>query len=285
MARIIFVATVLALAVTGSHGLLGFGNRCPDEARNIGNDRGTCAIVFDEDNCRGTQERLGHGYTKFTRKLRNDAESVIVKPGCIFIGYSNYRSSPNDYFEGDNVVLDASGRHDPLIVDNLDNDQVDEDMESASCYCPRPGAINSRDWVSKISDSNQLQGSAFTRMRGGTNIARCNEQAYAIFNREDGPRVAAMLYDENACKGRMKEIGVGSTSLSSVISENLDDDVESVLVRPGCTLIGYDHGPYNILGKGDSVTIDASRNAKEPIASNIRGSLDEDISYVEVRCR
>lgn len=227
---------------------------------------------------------LQEGYTKFNSDLKEDAESLMVKPGCVLIGYDEERSG---FFEGHNAVFDARDRstrsNDPLINDNLDDDELDEEMKAADCYCQTARGVGN---VGRLSGS-RIEGGGLLNSAFGSS-SHCNDQI-AIFNRP-GPlnsRPAALLFDEPDCTGRMKEVGVGDTNLQHTFSEDLDDDVESIMVRPGCTLIGTDHTKSNLLGQGRNVTIDASRNRNEPAARNLSGSrdLEEDISAVSVRCR
>ena len=53
--------------------------------------RGKCALLFDEEDCEGWEFEVPVGYTELDRfsvrgPKKNDAESVLVRPGCKFIG-------------------------------------------------------------------------------------------------------------------------------------------------------------------------------------------------------
>ena len=47
---------------------------------------GKCAILFDEEDCAGWSAEVSTGYSELSFRERNEAESVIVKPGCKFVG-------------------------------------------------------------------------------------------------------------------------------------------------------------------------------------------------------
>ena len=53
--------------------------------------RGVCALLYDEEDCGGWEFEVPIGYTElpriaFSAAKKNDAESVLVRPGCKFIG-------------------------------------------------------------------------------------------------------------------------------------------------------------------------------------------------------
>merc|ERR1711879_430365 len=48
---------------------------------------GKCAVLFDEEDCTGWSAEVSSGYSELSYRQRNEAESVIVKPGCKFVGY------------------------------------------------------------------------------------------------------------------------------------------------------------------------------------------------------
>ena len=47
---------------------------------------GKCAMLFDEEDCTGWSAEVSNGYSELSYRERNEAESIIVKPGCKFIG-------------------------------------------------------------------------------------------------------------------------------------------------------------------------------------------------------
>ena len=53
--------------------------------------RGVCALLYDEEDCGGWEHKVPIGYSELPRfsltgPKKNDAESVLVRPGCKFIG-------------------------------------------------------------------------------------------------------------------------------------------------------------------------------------------------------
>ena len=53
-----------------------------------------CALLYDEEDCDGWEYKVPIGYSElpsfsFSGPKRNDAESVLVRPGCKFIGKKN----------------------------------------------------------------------------------------------------------------------------------------------------------------------------------------------------
>ena len=47
---------------------------------------GMCATIYDDEDCNGWSVDVPTGYTELSFRERNEAEAVIVKPGCKFIG-------------------------------------------------------------------------------------------------------------------------------------------------------------------------------------------------------
>ena len=53
--------------------------------------RGSCALLYDEEYCSGWEYEVPIGYKELPRfswkgPKKDDAESVLVRPGCKFIG-------------------------------------------------------------------------------------------------------------------------------------------------------------------------------------------------------
>ena len=47
---------------------------------------GQCATLYDDEDCNGWSVDISNGYTELSFKERNEAEAVVVRPGCKFIG-------------------------------------------------------------------------------------------------------------------------------------------------------------------------------------------------------
>ena len=54
----------------------------------------TCAILYDDDGCEGWELPIKEGYQKLGFWKKNDAEAVVVKRGCTFIGYNHHSNNP-----------------------------------------------------------------------------------------------------------------------------------------------------------------------------------------------
>ena len=45
-----------------------------------------CAVLYDDEGCGGWDLSVPEGYTELNFWKRNDAEAIVVKAGCIFVG-------------------------------------------------------------------------------------------------------------------------------------------------------------------------------------------------------
>merc|ERR1711915_118617 len=106
-------------------------------------NNGTCAILFDDDDCTGWQLAINEGYTELpSRKLsdlffdgprKNDAEAVLVRKGCVFIGYDHDKDSSRGL--GDAIIVAAVEGHKYQNFDDDDFDELDEEISSVDCVC------------------------------------------------------------------------------------------------------------------------------------------------------
>jgi len=106
----------------------------------------------------------------------------------------------------------------------------------------------------------------------------------------------ALLYDEYDCNGWEHEVPVGYSELPSAILKYVPkffvgdppkkNDAESVLVRPGCLFVGYDHANRDSLeARGDSIEVDAlHRNITVKKNMKLSGDLHNDISAINCTC-
>ena len=58
--------------------------------------QGSCALLYDDDDCSGWKFEVPIGYKELPRfslsgPRKDDAESVLVRPGCKFIGKGDSR--------------------------------------------------------------------------------------------------------------------------------------------------------------------------------------------------
>ncbi|XP_023341906.1 uncharacterized protein LOC111711717 isoform X2 [Eurytemora carolleeae] len=109
---------------------------------------GTCAILFDEDDCSGWQLHVNEGYTELPKQTlgdklggplidnpkKNDAEAVLVRKGCILVGYDHDRDSIFTGL-GKAAVVAAVGAHKYQNFDEDGYKDIDEKISSVDCVC------------------------------------------------------------------------------------------------------------------------------------------------------
>ena len=84
MKLLLFASVALtAFLSTPAHGFLG---GLFDDCKKVRFSGSTCAYLFDDDGCEGWELPIDVGYTELRWRHKNDAESVVVRPGCIFKG-------------------------------------------------------------------------------------------------------------------------------------------------------------------------------------------------------
>ena len=91
----------------------------------------TCAVLFDDNNCKGWAYPVGKGYTKLPYMKRDDAESAVVRKGCVLTGYDEAHASVQK--RGLKVVLDAT--HAKKVHEFKGRKGLEERIESVSCDC------------------------------------------------------------------------------------------------------------------------------------------------------
>ena len=130
-----------------------------------------CAILYDDDDCSGWEGQVPIGYKELPRfslggPRKDDAESVLVRPGCKFIGkgnsefhttwgclfeehgsYSNLAERKifcsfipgysDDGQRGDTVVVDNTRSTRPLSKNFKSRADLHERIESTFCSCNR----------------------------------------------------------------------------------------------------------------------------------------------------
>lgn len=79
---------ILAIAspILAKPGIFDFTNDCLKAQFNNPN---SCAIIYDDDGCEGWAHPINTGYSELGFSRRNDAESVVVRAGCVFTGYDH----------------------------------------------------------------------------------------------------------------------------------------------------------------------------------------------------
>ena len=94
--------------------------------------QGLCAILYDSHDCSGgwnkklpnrTQIRLSYDY-------KNDVDTVAVKAGCNFTGYTGNNYGP----EGINLIATNVDSW-TVLSENYETRHFDENIESVICIC------------------------------------------------------------------------------------------------------------------------------------------------------
>merc|ERR1711917_34395 len=109
---------------------------------------GTCAVLFDEDDCSGWSLSVKEGYTKLPSQSLSDlalgtfidnpkgddAEAVLVRNGCTLIAYDR----PKDALlgKGDTAVIAATrGDRYVNLAKNDEFKDLNEEIEAVDCTC------------------------------------------------------------------------------------------------------------------------------------------------------
>lgn len=107
-----------------------------------------CALLYDEYDCSGWEHEVPTGYSEFSSSIlkylpsflvgdtpkKNDAESVLVRPGCLFVGYDH---ANRDSLEarGDSIEVDAVHSN-TTVKKNMElSSDLHEDISAMSCTC------------------------------------------------------------------------------------------------------------------------------------------------------
>ncbi|CAB4068420.1 unnamed protein product [Lepeophtheirus salmonis] len=208
---------------------------------------GMCAVLYDDDGCEG----------------------------CVFTGYDHAGSSEAE--RGERFVLDGRNFDKPYNRwKNLDRKSLNDEISSVVCECP----------------DEKTSGSS----NGGSSIGRPKKIDPAS-NIDDSkcptiPATAcAILFDEEDCKSDDFEpitLSDGEeksfSSRKSILNFKYKNEIESFIVREGCTLEAYDDSDFSDDGirvsakNGDLlVNLDDHRNDRYE-------DLDNDIESVRCHC-
>jgi len=248
---------------------------------NRGGSGRACAILFDEDNCDGEFEVVPEGYTELNNDLEDDAESVLVRPGCVLVGYDDGKSSFGGIFGKDDTVsipnIDGGpfNRNEPLLK-NLDgDDELEEDIEAVECECIRPKKPKTKKGgISGFVD--KLIGGGGRSPQGNAADKEECKRAFTSGNSAD-----CIVYDDEDCEvedwnepvflTRGQERAFKFSITSPLRSLSYRDTIESVSVRAGCRLEVYDDSAFGADDKGS----DDQYVFRAPANANLHVTLDE----------
>merc|ERR1712226_166812 len=98
-----------------------------------------CAVGYDSATCRSSgwkldipEGRISFRFWSSWWSYRNDMDTVGVRDGCTFIGYSN------DEFNGNMITIRAQGSDMWVVFERVSQyAHMAEDIEAVSCHCNR----------------------------------------------------------------------------------------------------------------------------------------------------
>jgi len=149
-----FILLVSSIALTSSLPQLGSiseirnafnGFKSRLQCAELPND-GTCAMLFDEDDCTGWQLKVKEGYTEIASQSftdfiagslvdepkKDDAEAVLVRNGCTLFAYD--RPEGHILGKGDTAAITAA-RGDRFVKLEDEFEDLDEEIEAVNCVC------------------------------------------------------------------------------------------------------------------------------------------------------
>merc|ERR1711992_193349 len=89
---------------------------------------GYCAVLYDDEDCRGWSFEVPSGSYDLPEDLRNDAEVVVVRAGCKFTGFTKVTS------RGKSSFCDALNSPVDMYCDIWDGYYRDN-YDSVTCLC------------------------------------------------------------------------------------------------------------------------------------------------------
>jgi len=282
---------VASLALCGSVANAGIFSKSSCSGKTVPN--GACALLYDDEDCDGWEYQVPSGYSELGFAIsgprKNDAESVLVKQGCRFIGY-DHADRDDIRKRGDSVEVDARNSRTAVKKNFDDDEELEEMITSMTCSCGRPSSssniANGEIGRSRPSSYSNIANGEIGRGSSFSSSSATNTRTFSSSScpGKTVPSTAcALLYDNEDCEGWEYQVPRGYSELGWTKR----NDAESVLVRHGCKFIGYDHDDRDdISGRGDSVEVNAwfSRN---DLLKNFesRSDLEERISSMDCTCR
>lgn len=250
-----------------------------DDCANAHFAADTCAVLFDDDDCEGWERPVPEGYTALGYWKKNDAESVVVKAGCTFIGYDEAGEEASA--RGRSIVVDASNKRTNVQKNFRGKNELDEKISSTECRCGGPNVdydFGGEGLPSGGRPGNQAVGNAAK--------GECLNARFAA-------GVSCIAYDDQDCETDSWDAPLffrsgdsRSFSLLEALSNfKYKNAIESVSVKAGCVLEVYDHSNFS----NDKHKFVAPRNAdlhvtlaKSQEANVI--SLNRDIESLKCYC-
>merc|ERR1712150_217248 len=91
-----------------------------------------CALLYDNEDCKGWEYQVPRGYSELGFTKRNDAESVLVRQGCKFIGY-DHDDRDDISGRGDSVEVNAWFSRTDLLKNFEGRGDLEERISSMAC--------------------------------------------------------------------------------------------------------------------------------------------------------
>merc|ERR1712165_563729 len=95
-----------------------------------------CALLYDNEDYEGWEYQVPRGYSELGWTKRNDAESVLVRHGCKFIGY-DHDDRDDISGRGDSVEVNAWFSRTDLLKNFESRSDLEERISSMDCTCRR----------------------------------------------------------------------------------------------------------------------------------------------------
>merc|ERR1711997_523902 len=275
-----------------------------DDCRKAAKKHSTsCAVIFENEECDDGLLKLGWdygistGYTKFglLDRKREDSESVIVSPGCVFFGYDEDHSDKSE--RGKGIMVSAVGKND-WVYKEFESETFDlrDDIEAVECFCGTNATLATQ--VKPIPLGKRDKVAGFFGV--GTAKRHCNTHVHAFNRLPTNERPCAILFESDDCETNdkpgplklwYKEI-LPSNKITNLAEWSFSgakaDSAESVLVRPGCTFVGFDENDGNKGNKGAmQITVKAppgSIPTHQEFEKLFQSDLDEDIAPFKCTC-
>jgi len=232
-----------------------------------------CATLFDDEDCNGWSVDVSTGYTELSFRERNEAEAVVVRPGCKFVGYD--RADKNIIANrGESIAIDATNSGAHVWMNLKGEDNLEEEISATACTCgpvalpfvadvsgpSRPRPFFPTDNVPRVPNkfgaritTEEPTTAASASTTTPTSISQCTSEA-----NWSGKQCATLYQDQN-CIGWRLDVDEGYTALTRIQRHN---DAEVIVIRPGCKFVGYEYAHRNPKLRGRSVAFDAAISNK-----------------------
>jgi hypothetical protein len=127
---VLFICVGMAMANPGLKDVLHMNNQCKEATFATALD---CAILYDDDGCNGWKEPIAVGYRELGWSRYDDAESVVVRKGCVFTGFQYASDNPSK--RGRSVIVDATHQATDFYKKFNDSEELESSISAVDCRC------------------------------------------------------------------------------------------------------------------------------------------------------